>query len=233
MKFRITYFLLSAVIIIAISSPGLADEKSRPKVEVIDRVHEFGFIPIGYEVVHYYKFYNSGSADLKVIKAIPNCDCSQAFPLDTLIAPGDTSAIRVHFNTEQYYGATRRNVNLVTNDPDNPSVILEYTSNIGFMPRLFKVSPISLFFLKGNMGREVELINNSNVEVAYTIETEEDSLFTLNSLKGSIKPESTIKLSVTPVLQLPKGTHHSNFAVVFYTEGMKARITVPIKIAHF
>ncbi|MFH2036536.1 MAG: DUF1573 domain-containing protein [Candidatus Zixiibacteriota bacterium] len=229
----IQQFIISILIMSAISAVCLASGENRPHISAVNANHDFGFIPIDYDFIHYFHVANIGKADLKIEKMIPNCDCTTASTNDTLLKPGDTADILIHFNTLNYYGPTTRHVTVYSNDPDHPTILLNYSSNIGFFPELFNINPIALFFLPGHKDKQINLINKYNKNVDFSIELEQDSLVTLDHYEGSIDKNKPFALNVSPKTILPKGTHYTNIYINFVTDQGTARITAPIKIVRF
>lgn len=225
-------FFTLLVILTLSSSWCLADSAKKTKIVAVNEYYDFGFVPIGFTVVHVYKIYNDGSANLIIDKLVPNCDCTTVVLKDTLVLPGDTTEIKIHFNTENYYGPTKRHIAVHTNDPENPVVYLEYSSNIGFYPKLFGVAPKSLFFLPGNDTKDIQLVNRSKEKIEFFIEMENDSVFTIDRVKGVLSPGVPVAINIRAHPRLAKGTHESNLAVTYMSE-KKAKITIPVKIARF
>lgn len=228
--FKVIFYI--ALCLAIFFSSGIADSSKNAGIVAVEELFDFGFVPIGFQLVHVYKIYNDGEADLRLNKLVPNCDCTRVIPKDTLIAPGDTTEIKIHFKTDDYYGPTKRHVAVHSNDPENPTILLEYSSNIGFYPKYFRISPKSLFFLQGHKSKELNLLNAFKDKVEFTIELEDDSVFTIDYMDGIIPPGREFKIVVTPNPELKKGTYESNFTII-YEQEKKVRITVPIKIARF
>jgi hypothetical protein len=224
---------LGFAIIVLFFSFSLADSEKAPQISVVEKTHHFGFIPIGFDFIHTYLIYNAGAADLKVSKMIPNCDCTIATINDTSIAPGDTAEIKIVFNTEQYYGPTTRHVAVYSNDPKDSVILLEYSSHIGFSPKIFRIQPVSLFFLPGHKSKEVNLVNLHQNNVEFSITIEDPDIFTTDLTGGEIDGNKSLVLEVMPEENLSKGTHQSNFSVIVKTSEGDAKITVPVKIARF
>jgi len=205
---------------------------NKAQIKVLGDFYDFGYVPMDYKVVHIYQVKNEGAAELNIDKAITNCDCSSAIVLNKTIAPDSTGRIKVIFDTKQYYGKNTRNVTVHSNDAANPTVVMNYSSDIGVIPREFHTEPQSLLFLPGHKPRDVKLFNLTGETVSYEIEMEIDSIFVLNETAGKIKKGSTASVKVTPADNLPRGTHYSNFTVSYKTDP-ETRVTVPVKIVRY
>lgn len=222
------------VLLLSVAATSLiqATDISSPKIKTIDSQIDFGYIPIGFNFIHYYKITNVGHGNLIINKLVPNCDCTTAFPSDTLIKPGDTADIKIVFGTENYFGPNTRHVSVYSNDLEDSVVLLEYTSYIGAYPDSLKVHPRSLFFLPGHTSKEISLANFSAEKVAFNIILEKDSLFTVDVPEGRISQSKPFQLTISPKPDLPTGTHETNLTIEYETE-RKEKISIPIKIVKY
>ncbi|NNF02168.1 MAG: DUF1573 domain-containing protein [Bacteroidia bacterium] len=81
--------------------------------------HDFGDIKEGQKVEHLFTFVNSGSKDLLIISAEGSCGCTvPEFPKDP-VKPGESSQIKVVFNSKGRKGPQIKTVKVIanTNDP--------------------------------------------------------------------------------------------------------------------
>lgn len=228
--FKGLLFLIISTLVTATGS--WAGSTKHASIFVESKSWDFGFVPIDYKVIHIYTIKNVGQSDLRISKLVPNCDCTMAIASDTLLPPDSSTQIKIIFHTRDYYGQTNRNVTVHSNDPEKPTITLEYLSNIGLFPKLYQVAPRSLFFLPGHEIKEIGLINKSEEDINYSLEMEPDSIFSIDRSKGKLKSGNRVILNVTPKENLPRGTYHSNFIVTYDSEP-KARITVPVKIVRY
>ncbi len=225
--------IFSLIIIGLLVGTVHATGKARSGSLTIDsEVFDFGYVPIGFKLIHNFNVKNTGSQKIHIKKLIPNCDCSVALVDKKIIEPDSTARIKLIFDTEDYYGKTNRHISVYTDEGDEPSMLLKYTSNIGFMPRYHRLEPQSLFFLQGHKERDIQLINDAEEPVEFEVEFEPDSLFKVEPLAGNVDPKKPFKLTVSPLSGMTKGTHIGNFTVIYKTEP-HLRITVPVKIVRF
>ena len=224
----------SSLLILSMAASPLiqATDISSAKIETIDSHIDFGYIPIGFNFIHYFKITNVGRGNLIINKLVPNCDCTNVFPSDTLIKPGDTADIKIVFGTENYFGPNTRHISVYSNDPVDSVVLLEYTSYIGAYPDSLKIHPRSLFFLPGHTSKDISLANFSAENVAFNVILEKDSLFTVNVFNGKINRSKPFQLTVSPKPDLPRGTHETNLTIDYETE-KREKISIPIKIVKY
>jgi hypothetical protein len=231
--FNIKISIIFLLLTIPITQSVWSGVSGQGKISVENSSWDFGFIPIDYKFIHIYKIKNLGDGNLHIKKLIPNCDCTIAIPSDTLIRPDSTIEIKIIFDTKNYYGQNNRVVTVHSDDPENPTIKLEYSSNIGLFPKQYKVAPISLFFLPGHKLKTAKLINFSDDDLEFSVETEPDSYFSVEKLSGEVKAKKEVSLSITPNENLPKGTYYSSFRVKFNIEPKAINITVPVKIVRY
>ncbi|MEO8197445.1 MAG: DUF1573 domain-containing protein [Thermoanaerobaculia bacterium] len=102
-----------------------ADATRKPKLTIEERVHETGEVARDKVVEHSFKIRNTGDAPLVIEKTIagPNIE---VLSKPATLAPGESGEIRVRVAllTDRPL-ALLKQVELSTNDPDTPSVVLE------------------------------------------------------------------------------------------------------------
>jgi hypothetical protein len=228
MNFTILLFLSVLAIY-----PTWAGTGKHGKILAENRTWDFGFVPLDYKLIHIYKIKNIGDGDLHIEKMVPNCDCTMVTCSDTLVRPDSTVEIKIIFDTKNYYGLNNREITVHSDDPENPTINLEYSSNIGLFPNFYQIEPHSLFFLKGNKSQTIRLSNLSDEDLDYNLELEPDSFFTVDKTSGLLDSKKDVSIEVTPNDQLNKGTFHSSFRVKFDTEPDPVIITIPVKIVRY
>jgi Protein of unknown function (DUF1573) len=94
-------------------------------VKLIDTVFNFGTITAGEVVSTSFRFVNTGKNPLIITDARPQCGCTVAEkPLEP-IEPGDTSEIKIKFDSVNKEGHTNKTVTVVSNaDPLFPTLLL-------------------------------------------------------------------------------------------------------------
>lgn len=87
-----------------------------PTIKFDKTNHDFGEIRDGDVVETVFTFTNSGNSDLKILNASGSCGCTvPEYPRDTPIRPGESSLIKVKFDSSNKPGMQRKTVTLVTN----------------------------------------------------------------------------------------------------------------------
>lgn len=101
-----------------------ADSANAPRINFAEKSYDYGKIKQG-EMVHKdYTFTNTGKRELVIHKTKASCGCTASKPDKLAVAPGETSVIKVDFNSSGKNGKQSKTVTVITNDPITPSVVL-------------------------------------------------------------------------------------------------------------
>lgn len=79
-----------------------------------------------------YKFTNTGKSPLIIHKVSPDCGCTVAEQITEPIAPGESSSIIAVFDTGGRKGNQHKTITIISNDPVNHTIKLEFTGIIEF-----------------------------------------------------------------------------------------------------
>jgi len=66
--------------------------------------HDFGVVPRGQQLVHYFRIVNKGDRPLHIYNVSVSCGCTQAHAVDSTIAPGKETAIWASMDSSRFYG---------------------------------------------------------------------------------------------------------------------------------
>ena len=94
-----------------------------PIIAFDTKEHDFGKINQGDKVSYDFKFKNSGEADLLISDARGSCGCTVPEYPKTAIKPGETSKIKVSFNSTGKHGENTKTVTLVCNTKDQKEML--------------------------------------------------------------------------------------------------------------
>ena len=89
--------------------------KDTTTVQVIDSFFNFDTAVEGDKVEREYRFVNTGKKPLVITQANASCGCTVAEKPETPILPGDTSFIRVVFNSEGRFGHNEKTIRVESN----------------------------------------------------------------------------------------------------------------------
>lgn len=95
--------------------------KQPTTVQLIDSAFDFGTITEGEKVEYSYRFVNTGKTPLMVFSASASCGCTVPEKPEKPIMPGDTSFIKVVFNSQGKVGQNHKDVTIIANtEPSFP-----------------------------------------------------------------------------------------------------------------
>jgi hypothetical protein len=101
-----------------------------PRVSTQQTEHNFGDIEAGDVVTHYFIITNTGDDNLLIKHVHATCGCTVAKPEKDALAPGESTKLKVEFNSLGRRGAQEKTVSVNTNDPKKPDLKLKITGNI-------------------------------------------------------------------------------------------------------
>jgi len=94
------------------------------KVKFENTTYNFGTIKEGQKADYEFKFKNEGKTDLILRKVTTSCGCTTTTPKEMTVKPGDSSSIKIVFDSTGKKGTQNKTVTVITNDPKGPNVML-------------------------------------------------------------------------------------------------------------
>jgi uncharacterized cupredoxin-like copper-binding protein len=116
-----------------------------PKAGAQITEHNFGDIKQGDVVSYDFKITNNGGDVLKIIDVRASCGCTAAQPDKKELKPGETTTIKVTFDSKGRKGAQIKTVRVITNDPEKSDINFVIRCNILVDQSSSKTSGASLF----------------------------------------------------------------------------------------
>jgi len=101
-----------------------------PKITSTEQEHNFGDIVEGTIVTHEFTIANEGDAELHLIKVSSSCGCTAAKPEKEKLLPGDSTKIKVTFNSKSRNGKQKKYIYVFSNDKSNTRYRLVILSNV-------------------------------------------------------------------------------------------------------
>lgn len=199
------------------------------------RTVDFGVVGVDFLVYHSFRYVNtSPQTVLLKTKNVP-CECSKVKIADTLLAPGDSTDIRLEFDTKNVFGPTVKSFTLSTTDPAFPTLEYYYMSNVGQWLLGIKPNPPSVFFLPAHSSKRVTIANPRANSLGITLIDQADSNFTVKMIKGKVAKGESGELEIVVAPNLPKGTYYSSFRIRMEpSEGANPfLLTIPVKIVRY
>lgn len=117
------------LVLLILTSVSFA-QKMGPKITAPEPKFDFGNILEGQRVSHEFVVQNDGDEVLEIRKINASCGCTAARPDKDRLAPGESTKIKVHFDSSNREGKQVKYVYVMTNDKANPQIRLEFTAFI-------------------------------------------------------------------------------------------------------
>jgi hypothetical protein len=116
----------SLFIILILTSLSFA-QLLQPKLVLQQNSYDFGDIKQGEVVSHDFVLSNSGGDLLTISNVTASCGCTAAAPEKKELAPGESTNLKVTFNSARRLGKQHKTVRVYSNDPQNPEMMLTIT----------------------------------------------------------------------------------------------------------
>ncbi len=101
-----------------------------PKLAIDSLVHDFGAVWVNDTLDHAFMIRNEGQAPLEIVKVKPACGCTATGKHPEVIAPGDSGEFPFKLNTRKMHGKFSKTISIVTNDPDQPKIVLRLMGDV-------------------------------------------------------------------------------------------------------
>lgn len=139
---------------------------------------------------------NAGTAPLLITGVHPSCGCTTTGEWDREIAPGKSGTIPVEFNPANFTGTVTKTVTITTNDPAQPTRVLEFRATVW---RPFQVQPTFANFLpvEGERWTETKVVRIvSNAAEPVTLAAPQSSDPRFQAEVKAVKPGREFELHV-------------------------------------
>jgi hypothetical protein len=117
-----------AVLLLIVSTAGA--QIMGPKISFQKTEHDFGDIVQGEKVSHKFMVTNTGGDLLVIANVRASCGCTAALPDKRELSPGESTNIKVEFNSTGRLARQVKTVTVSSNDKENPEVRLTIRCNI-------------------------------------------------------------------------------------------------------
>ncbi|MCS7297037.1 MAG: DUF1573 domain-containing protein [Bacteroidia bacterium] len=94
--------------------------QNAPKAEFDATEYNYGKIKAGEKVTHEFRLTNAGKKPLLIRKVKASCGCTAANPDKSELKPGESTTIKVTFDSTGRSGKDSKSVTVITNDPRRP-----------------------------------------------------------------------------------------------------------------
>ena len=121
---------VSATIVEDFSHLKGKEKENAPKLELSEKVFNFGDMKQGEKGEHIFSLKNSGKSDLIIRKTHASCGCTAIAPNKKIVKTGENAEIKVIFNSRGKRGRQNKFITVITNDPNNSSTRLRISANV-------------------------------------------------------------------------------------------------------
>ncbi|RXQ97717.1 DUF1573 domain-containing protein [Ancylomarina salipaludis] len=123
-------FTISADIIEDFGQLSKEELAKAPKLEFEERVFNFGELQQGEKAEHTFLMKNTGKSDLLIRKTKTSCGCTAISPQSKIIKAGESTELKVVFNSRGKRGRQNKRITVITNAPTSSSVDLRVMGNV-------------------------------------------------------------------------------------------------------
>jgi len=101
-----------------------------PRISCSENLYDFGKVEEGTVVTHTFFIKNTGDEILKILKVWTSCGCTAANTGEMELSPGDSTTIKVRFDTKGYRGKTTKAIFIKSNDPETSIFVLKLAGTV-------------------------------------------------------------------------------------------------------
>lgn len=112
-----------------------------PKIFVTPTDFDFGTIEQGKIFTYNYVVMNNGTDTLKIYDVRPGCGCTAVKPEKNILLPGESTKIKIDFNSEGRVGKQEKYVTILSNDPKQPQFQFKFHGEINKKPIDISTNP--------------------------------------------------------------------------------------------
>jgi len=107
-----------------------ASALSAPRLAVEPAGFDFGEARPQRTLSKEFRVVNIGDEELRLLRISTSCGCTVADPGERVVAPGESTLLRVELQTRNDRGSVVRTVLVETNDPDQPRTLIELRATV-------------------------------------------------------------------------------------------------------
>ena len=231
--------IASLLLVVVMFASGLDTLKtlSKSKLELRETSFDFGVAPGGQRMTHHFLLRSVGEEPLLIQQVRATCGCTNAPLANDSISPGDSTELKVTFNSSGYSGRkARKSVKITSNDMDKKVHSVSFTVNVDTLK--YTVMKPNPFFI--DLGREDHFQKESQVIVKNVMKDGDPielSVITydFDVIKSVTIEDSKLKAGEETIISIvliddiaPKARIQSSFTIEA-NDASNSRITIPIR----
>ena len=101
-----------------------------PAISFDNNTFDFSEINQGQKVEHVFTIMNNGKSDLYIRSVKASCGCTAANPAKEMIPAGQSTTMKVVFDSRGKVGKQNKTITIISNDPKHPRTILWVKGNV-------------------------------------------------------------------------------------------------------
>jgi len=204
-----------------------------PQMILSESSFDFGFVPQNSKISHTFWIKSVGDDDLKILKVIPGCGCTQA-PLEKkLITPGDSTRLEIIFSTKQYKSLVSKQPKIQTNEGSGDKSLM-FKANVIVNPDStypLVINPFVVNFTQASDQKNdnfvVTLTNVTEQDLDIVLIDQPDNIFEIK-LPDKIKTGKTAQVSIK-LNDDAKSLSFEKSITIEVNDANKSRFTIPVK----
>lgn len=204
---------------------------TKAKIFVPNTSWDWGYMPKGIKVAHFYKIQNLGEDTLKIASVKPGCGCTSAPLKKNNLAPGESVDLEVSFDAKNFMGKVNKSVTVTSNDPTTPSLVLTFSANVGIESPTVRFTPIEVMYDSIQLGkndiRKILLFNTDITNVDVSLIDKPRDMVAIDLKKTNLEPGKSTEMIFRVDKKATPG--YFNLCSTLEISGSdKYRVTIPI-----
>lgn len=203
-------------ILATLAVAAAAASASAQVIDVSPRTHDFGAMEQQESRTVVLTVTNKGAGRLLIEKVEPDCGCTAADMANKDLAPGESTDLKIEFNSKQFDGKVVKSVRIYSNDPTNPVVDVMFTANVR-APLLIDPPTRRVGFeicLEGHTEQKFVTFTATEIpELKIAVGATRSGLFPVQAVNGFRGDPRVAALQVTLPKDMPVGKHRDNVTV--------------------
>ncbi len=227
-SFFTIFFIFFMIVYVSAQKP----KSSGARISISEMMWDFGYVSRNGKVIHTYKIKNVGGDTLILAKIRTTCGCTTTPLPKQRLAPGESTDLKVIFDPQKIAaGNTTKKLQIISNDPTNPFMEVQFTAKIGKNSSLIKLTPKEINFDTVSQGTEeqrslkIENISEEKLSIKMVEGPGDDIDLDLES--KILQPGESVQVTLKLKKKAALGDLYTSFTLDF--EGSKmARVSIPI-----
>ncbi len=209
---------------------------AQPKLVIAANRFDFGLVAQESTVSQYFWFKSVGSAPVKITRVDTGCDCTTMPLVQTVISPGDSMKVGVHWETGRRIGSTGKYPRIYIEGQVTEERIF-LTADVSV--KLDSARPVSFAPYKAELARlgaksvdsvRIAVTNHSKRAISFTRVSEPMSEFRVVA-PDSLQPNETsiVTISIVPEFRDKEFAQSVTFAFDGGVLNTMGKITIPVR----